>query len=62
VEASIQFYQRLDAPAKELKIYEGFLHELHNERGRAGVLEDYLAWIEKTIPLANPSAEPRAAM
>ncbi|HTD16668.1 MAG TPA: lysophospholipase [Chthoniobacterales bacterium] len=56
VEASIQFYQRLEAPAKELKIYDGFRHELHNERGRAGVLEDYLAWIEKTIPLANPSA------
>jgi alpha-beta hydrolase superfamily lysophospholipase len=62
VEASIQFYQRLEAPAKELKIYDGFRHELHNEKGRAGVFEDYLAWIEKTIPLANPSAEPRAAV
>jgi alpha-beta hydrolase superfamily lysophospholipase len=62
VEASIEFYQRLAAPAKELKIYDGFRHELHNEKGRAGVLEDYLAWIEKTIPLADPSAEPRAAM
>jgi acylglycerol lipase len=62
VEASIQFYQRLEAPAKELKIYDGFRHELHNEKGRVGVLEDYLAWIEKTIPLANPSAEPRAAV
>jgi alpha-beta hydrolase superfamily lysophospholipase len=62
VEASIQFYQRLEAPAKELKIYDGFRHELHNEKGRVGVLEDYLAWIEKTIPLADPSAEPRAAV
>jgi alpha-beta hydrolase superfamily lysophospholipase len=62
VEASIQFYQRLEAPAKELKIYDGFRHELHNEKGRAGVFEDYLAWIEKTIPLADPSAEPRAAV
>jgi alpha-beta hydrolase superfamily lysophospholipase len=56
VEASIEFYHRLAAPAKELMIYDGFLHELHNEKGRARVLEDYLAWIEKTVLLANPSA------
>jgi len=62
VEASIEFYQRLEAPVKELMIYDGFRHELHNEKGRARVLEDYLAWIEKTILLEKPSAEPRAAM
>jgi alpha-beta hydrolase superfamily lysophospholipase len=59
VEASIEFYQRLEAPAKDLMIYDGFRHELHNEKGRARVLEDYLAWIEKTIPL--PNAESRVA-
>lgn len=58
VETSIEFYHRLEAPAKELIIYEGFLHELHNEKGRARVLEDYLSWIEKTIALAEASAEP----
>jgi alpha-beta hydrolase superfamily lysophospholipase len=62
VEASIEFYQRLEAPVKELKIYDGFLHELHNEKGRARVLEDYLVWIEKTALLEKPSAEPRVAM
>jgi alpha-beta hydrolase superfamily lysophospholipase len=62
VEASSEFYQRLEAPAKELVIYDGFLHELHNEKGRARVFEDYLAWIEKTMLLARPSAEPRVAM
>src|SRR6201997_1890373 len=62
VEASSEFYQRLEAPAKELVIYDGFLHELHNEKGRARVLEDYLAWIDKTSLLARPSAERRAAM
>jgi alpha-beta hydrolase superfamily lysophospholipase len=56
VEASIEFYHRLVAPAKELMIYDGFLHELHNEKGRARVLEDYLAWIERTVLLAKPSA------
>jgi alpha-beta hydrolase superfamily lysophospholipase len=60
VEASIEFYERLEAPAKDLVIYDGFLHELHNEKGRARVLEDYLTWIEKTSLLADPSAEPQA--
>jgi alpha-beta hydrolase superfamily lysophospholipase len=62
VEASSEFYQRLEAPAKELVIYDGFLHELHNEKGRARVLEDYLAWIEKTMLLARPSAEQSEAV
>jgi alpha-beta hydrolase superfamily lysophospholipase len=57
VEASIAFYRRLDAPAKELMIYEGFLHELHNERDRERVLEDYLAWIEKMRLSARAGAE-----
>jgi alpha-beta hydrolase superfamily lysophospholipase len=58
-EASIDFYERLDAPAKELIIYDGFLHELHNEKGRARVLEDYLAWIEKISGAAIATAGPR---
>jgi alpha-beta hydrolase superfamily lysophospholipase len=61
VEASIEFYERLEAPAKDLMIYDGFRHELHNEKGRARVLEDYLAWIEKRVPLAKSNAESRAA-
>jgi alpha-beta hydrolase superfamily lysophospholipase len=60
VETSIEFYQRLEAPAKEIMIYDGFLHELHNEKDRARVLVDYLAWVEKTVLLAKPSAEPQA--
>ena len=62
VETSIEFYHRLTAPAKELMIYDGFLHELHNEKGRARVLEGYLAWIEKTILLAKPSAAQTGAV
>ncbi|MBV8278895.1 MAG: lysophospholipase [Verrucomicrobia bacterium] len=61
VEASTEFYQRLEAPAKELLIYDGLLHELHNEEERARVLEDYLAWIEKTVLLSKEGAEQRAA-
>jgi alpha-beta hydrolase superfamily lysophospholipase len=60
VEASIEFYQRLSAPAKEFMIYDGFRHELHNEKGRARVLADYLAWVEKTVLSAQQGAEPQA--
>jgi alpha-beta hydrolase superfamily lysophospholipase len=56
VEASIEFYERLEAPVKELMIYDGFLHELHNEKDRARVLDDYLAWIERTMLLARQTA------
>jgi acylglycerol lipase len=62
VEASIEFYQRLEAPAKELTIYDGFRHELHNEKGRARVFEDYLAWIERTTLLVRPNAEQSGAV
>ena len=57
VEASIEFYERLQAPAKELMIYDGLRHELHNEEERVRVLEDYLTWIDKTMLLARHSAE-----
>ncbi|MFY9983134.1 MAG: lysophospholipase [Chthoniobacterales bacterium] len=59
VEASIEFYERLKAPAKDLIVYDGLLHELHNEKSRTRVLEDYLTWIEKTMLLARQSAEPQ---
>ena len=52
-EASLGFYRRLDAPAKDLLIYPGFMHELHNEKERGRVLNDYLTWIEQTILAAK---------
>jgi acylglycerol lipase len=48
-QASQTFFRDLAAPAKELLIYRGFLHELHNEKGRLRVLEDYLRWIEENV-------------
>lgn len=57
-EAAIAFYRALEAPAKELMIYDGFRHELHNEQDRIRVLEDYLAWIEK-MRLTKLAAEPQ---
>jgi acylglycerol lipase len=43
---TLKFFERLEAPVKELRIYPGFRHELHNETGRDVVLQDYLEWIE----------------
>ena len=44
-----QFFHRLDAPAKTLKLYPDLRHELHNEVGREAVLRDYLAWMQDLV-------------
>jgi alpha-beta hydrolase superfamily lysophospholipase len=49
LQATRDFFQRLKAPSKTLRIYPGFRHELHNETGRAWVLNDYLEWIRTRL-------------
>ncbi|MBV8587764.1 MAG: lysophospholipase [Verrucomicrobia bacterium] len=49
VKATRDYFERLSAPSKELITYPGLLHELHNERIRQAVLEDYLRWIRELI-------------
>jgi acylglycerol lipase len=44
-EAVENFSIRLQAPSKALRIYTGFLHELHNETNRTKVLTDYVEWM-----------------
>jgi acylglycerol lipase len=44
-----QFFNRLQAPAKALKLYPGLRHELHNEGARETVLRDYLAWMRARV-------------
>ena len=39
------YFKRVRAPSKMLKIYPGFLHELHNETEREQVLADYVKWM-----------------
>jgi alpha-beta hydrolase superfamily lysophospholipase len=48
-EVAEEYFNRLKAPSKTLKIYQGLLHELHNETTRAEVLSDYLAWMKSII-------------
>jgi alpha-beta hydrolase superfamily lysophospholipase len=51
------FFARLRAPSKELKIYPNLLHELHNETARAQVLADYLGWMKSIIQTGSPGRE-----
>lgn len=37
--ATMQFFNRLEAPAKEIETFPGFLHEIFNERGQEKVFE-----------------------
>ncbi|MBV9491886.1 MAG: alpha/beta fold hydrolase [Verrucomicrobia bacterium] len=46
-----QFFHRLEAPAKTLKLYPDLRHELHNEAAREKVLQDYLAWMQELAGL-----------
>lgn len=49
LQATREFFQRLKAPSKTLRIYPGFRHELHNEPERERVLNDYLEWIRTRL-------------
>jgi len=44
--ASHRFLEAAAAPDKKLLIYEGFRHDLFNERGRERPLGDVVAWIK----------------
>ncbi|MBN1351268.1 lysophospholipase [candidate division KSB1 bacterium] len=41
------FYKKLQIEDKELKIYEGFYHELFNEISKSKVFDDMKAWLER---------------
>lgn len=45
LERSRRFYDRLESAGRERRIYDGFLHEVLNERGRERVVSDLLAWL-----------------
>ncbi len=46
VEATRAFYEQLKSQDKTLKVYEGFFHEILQERDRVKVYEDILRWLE----------------
>jgi alpha-beta hydrolase superfamily lysophospholipase len=44
-----QFFEQVRSKDKTYREYEGFLHELWNEKGRAQVFQDMYVWLEKHI-------------
>ncbi|KAG0006156.1 hypothetical protein BGZ80_002005 [Entomortierella chlamydospora] len=50
--ASTEFFNKVQVKDKELKIYEGYYHELHNESvaDRKVVIDYYIQWIQKHLP------------
>lgn len=46
VDASRELYRKLGSMDKTLRIYEGWLHELHNERDRVRYLKETMDWID----------------
>ncbi len=47
-EATREFMERASSPNKTLQLYDGWLHELHNEPGRQEFLEDLTLWLRAT--------------
>lgn len=43
------FFERVKSKDKKYKEYEGFLHELWNEKGRDQVYQDMYVWLEKHL-------------
>ena len=52
-----EYFLRLQAPSKSLKIYPGLRHELHNETEREQVLADYVEWMKSVIQTGSPGQE-----
>lgn len=46
---SKQFFDRVRSKDKTYREYDGFLHELWNEKGRAQVYQDMYVWLEKHL-------------
>ncbi len=48
-EKTKQFFELVNIKDKTFREYDGFLHELWNEKGRAQVYQDMYVWLEKHL-------------
>ncbi len=48
-EKAKQFYEKIRSKDKLYREYDGFLHELWNEKGKAQVYQDMYVWFEKHL-------------
>jgi acylglycerol lipase len=51
-EGSQMFFDAAGSADKELKLYDGYAHDLLNDLGREQVMDDIVAWIEARLPQA----------
>lgn len=51
------FYDTAGSADKTLKLYDGHYHDLLNDFGREGVMDDIIGWIDARIPQTEPAAE-----
>lgn len=54
-DASRQFFEKIQVNDKELKTYQNFYHELHNEpeADRKVVIDYYIEWFRKHLPASS---------
>lgn len=59
-DGSEQFFREAGSADKTLKLYEGHYHDLLNDLGREGVIEDIAGWIAGRLPQSNVGQMPLA--
>lgn len=59
-DGSEQFFREAGSADKTLKLYEGHYHDLLNDLGREGVIEDIAGWIAGRLPQSNVVQMPLA--
>lgn len=59
VDATKKFFMRIPVYNKELKIYQGYYHELLNESGCENVFKDIESWLDAQVEAENRIASSR---
>lgn len=57
-DGSQQFFDEVGSSDKTLKLYEGHYHDLLNDFGKEGVIDDIVGRIEARLPQAHPIEAP----
>lgn len=57
-DGSQQFFDEAGSADKTLKLYEGHYHDLLNDIGKEGVMDDIAAWIDQRLPQGEAAAVP----
>ena len=61
-DGSQQFFDEAGSRDKTLKLYEGHYHDLLNDIGKEGVIDDIADWIDQRLPQRDAAAMPLPPM